>query len=126
MRASKTRVMKILQTYLQLTLAALILISCQSSPKKDFALPPKEAGQVSVMSFNVENLFDTVHDENRSDWTYLPLTTKQKPDFAKNCASQTGWRQKECLEMNWSEDVLKAKMENLSKVVLNVDAGEQP
>ena len=36
------------------------------------------AKTISVMSYNVENLFDTVHDQGKEDYTYLPLSLKQK------------------------------------------------
>ena len=40
----------------------LILSSCQSHHLK----------KVGVMTYNVENLFDTVHDKGKRDWEYLP------------------------------------------------------
>lgn len=28
--------------------------------------------QMTIMTYNVENLFDTVHDENKNDYEFLP------------------------------------------------------
>src|SRR5690606_36364286 len=36
----------------------------------------RETSEVSVMAYNLENLFDTSHDEGKEDWTYLPLAFK--------------------------------------------------
>ena len=36
--------------------------ACQGHPLKE----------VEVMAYNVENLFDINHDENKNDWEYLP------------------------------------------------------
>ena len=31
---------------------------------------------VSIMTYNVENLFDTIHDKGKEDYTYLPKVIK--------------------------------------------------
>ncbi|HEY8269449.1 MAG TPA: endonuclease/exonuclease/phosphatase family protein [Pseudobdellovibrionaceae bacterium] len=82
--------------------------------------------EVSVMNFNVENLFDTIHDENRDDYAYLPLLQKQTPEHKAVCAkiNQIHYR-KECLTLDWNEDVVNAKLKNLAQVILGVD-GQGP
>ena len=73
------------------------------------------AREVSVMSYNVENLFDTVHDEGKDDWEYLPKNTVGKNDF---CSKQSSRRKKEeCLDTNWTDEKLKLKLEQISFVV---------
>ncbi|AFY01996.1 endonuclease/exonuclease/phosphatase family protein [Bdellovibrio bacteriovorus] len=119
--------MKNLLQLKNLTLALLLslLVGCAVTFKKaEFSLPPKAADEVSVMSFNVENLFDTTHDENRNDYTYMPLAVKQKdPKIVQACkdTNDSAYRVGECLSTDWSEEQLDKKLQNLSKVVLGVD-----
>lgn len=100
------------------------LAGCAISFKKThWDLPPKSADEVSVMSFNVENLFDTVHDKDRNDFAYLPLAAKKSPEIQKGCkdSNDSAYRLNECLSTDWSEEQLDKKLQNLSQVVLGVD-----
>lgn len=83
------------------------------------------AKKFSLMSYNVENLFDTLHDEGKEDYTYLPLKFKQASEEVQNyCHSlaNEGW-QKSCLYTDWSEDVLKQKLLNIGKVIKRYNWG---
>lgn len=115
--------LKLIQTIL--VAAALFLTGCAISFNKEkFSLPPKADNEISVMSFNVENLFDTVHDEGKADHTYLPLAEKNKSaDLQKACKdnNDSSYRQGECLSTDWSEERLNKKLTNLSTIVLDVD-----
>ena len=54
------------------------------SPKKLFAYKRS----FSVMTYNLENLFDTIHDEGKEDYTFLPLmetTFWEHPAFEITC-----------------------------------------
>lgn len=74
------------------------------------------------MSFNVENLFDTIHDEDREDFTYLPLALKKTPEVYTGCMKQdSSYRQRECLNTDYSEKGLEIKLNNIASVVLDVD-----
>ena len=80
---------------------------------------------VSVMTYNAENLFDTFHDKGKKDYTWLPLAFKQNSkEVQKYCASlrSTHYR-RACFELDWSEQTLKAKIQNLSKVILSYNSG---
>ncbi len=77
---------------------------------------------ISVMAYNVENFFDTIHDANRNDFTYLPKADKTAPEVQKFCAAEKDpFYQRECYDMDWSEDVLKAKMEHIADSVLQIN-----
>jgi endonuclease/exonuclease/phosphatase family metal-dependent hydrolase len=110
-----------------LTLALLLSLvtGCAISFKKPhWDLPPKAEDEIGVMSFNVENLFDTVHDQDRNDFTYLPLMTKKvTPEYQKGCKenNDSAYRLNECLSTDWNELQLDTKLKNLTKVVLGVD-----
>ncbi|NRA63370.1 MAG: endonuclease/exonuclease/phosphatase family protein [Pseudobacteriovorax sp.] len=82
--------------------------------------------RISVMAYNLENLFDTKDDPNVADETYLPLATKRaNPAIQKKCPKDGRYR-KSCLNLDWSEANLQAKMKNLASVVLSVNQGRGP
>lgn len=77
--------------------------------------------RVTVMSFNVENLFDTVDDPaNSSDDTYLPLSVKQSnPDHEANCRANNDidFYAQQCINLDWSETVLGQKIDAIAGVI---------
>jgi endonuclease/exonuclease/phosphatase family metal-dependent hydrolase len=83
----------------------------QTSPKDQF----------SVMSYNCENLFDTVHDEQKLDWPFLPLAKKKTSEIEKFCAEQSPYyRRKECFSLDWTDEAFAQKRKNLADVILSV------
>jgi len=77
------------------------------------------AKNLEIMSYNVENLFDTKHDiekgEDKNDWTYLPTNFKDKK---KHCnKNRSRYRKKECLETNWTTEKLDLKISQIKMVV---------
>jgi endonuclease/exonuclease/phosphatase family metal-dependent hydrolase len=99
-----------------LALAAL-LFSVQVSAK-----------QVHVMAYNVENLFDTVHDQGTTDWTYLPLAEKRaSSEIQAYCDSlSSAFYKKECQTLDWDESVLRKKIQNIARVISSVNEGRGP
>lgn len=77
-----------------------------------------------VMTYNVENLFDSKHDEGKEDYTYLSLEAKQAPEVQKFCATiqDRNWRD-ECFNLDWNEDVVDKKMANIAQVILHQNEG---
>lgn len=74
----------------------------------------------TVMTYNVENLFDNVHDKGKNDWTWLSLETKENtPEALKYCRSieQSHYR-RECFELDWNDEILNKKLKSLSEVIL--------
>lgn len=107
---------------------ALLTGCAVSFQKNKWSLPEKAPNEVSLMSFNMENLFDTVHTEGHEDYTYLPLYVKQgDPKMRQGCVDSTDsdYRRNECLSTNWTPEALDKKLTNISKVVLDVD-GQGP
>lgn len=106
-------------------ISASVFIGCAISFQKDhWDLPAKAPNEVSLMSFNMENLFDTVHTPGHEDYTFLPLSLKQSDaKLREGCTSTTDsdYRRKECLNYNWTPEALDKKLTNISKVVLDVD-----
>jgi endonuclease/exonuclease/phosphatase family metal-dependent hydrolase len=103
---------------------ALLLNACVSAPKFGTT---DGANQISIMAYNVENLFDTENDPDKDDDTYLPLAKKQNDAHRAKCAKidVEFWRN-DCLNVDWNEDVLKIKMERLAHVVKSINAGRGP
>lgn len=84
-----------------------------------FASLPCLGKSIEIMSYNVENLFDIVHDEGKNDWTFLPSKAKGKKEACN--AVKSSYRKKECLETDWSKDNLEVKIENITKMVRRDD-----
>ncbi len=85
--------------------------------------PSPMAPPISVMTFNVENLFDTTHDVGKNDFQYLPLEIKKKdPQHNKNCQDHIAVPYLHyCYTTDWNNEILKAKMAALSRVILQYE-----
>ncbi len=125
------------KTKFMLTLFAVLfsIISCRSpsdslKSNKTLTNPElisKKNDEVSLMTFNVENLFDTEHDANKEDFTYLPLSLKKNSTEVQNfCKTQKPHYQSECFSMDWSPEVLKTKFKKIGQVIKSVDHGQGP
>jgi endonuclease/exonuclease/phosphatase family metal-dependent hydrolase len=84
------------------------------------------ASPFSVMTYNVENLFDSQHDAGKNDYTYLPLTIKKKPDIKSKCKSiaQSKWKE-ECLTLDWSDEIINEKLRRIAQVILSATVDER-
>lgn len=112
------------------------VFSCQSNSAKSnsssseetpVAAVSKNTNEISVMQFNVENLFDTIHDAGTEDYTNLPLSEKKKPEIQKFCSEiKNSFYKEECFNKDWNDDILKFKLTQLGKVIRHVDQGQGP
>jgi endonuclease/exonuclease/phosphatase family metal-dependent hydrolase len=86
-----------------------------------------KAASLKVMQYNIENLFDTVHDEGKEDWTYLPLPTKNTiPAFNEKCAAlNTEFYRNECLNLDWNNGIVAKKIQNLARAIKSYDSSGQ-
>lgn len=83
-----------------------------------------QAKTLKVMQYNLENLFDTAHDANTEDYTYLPLSVKKTfPGFQEICKKlgQANYVN-ECLNLDWSDAIVTKKIINLAQVIKSYDA----
>lgn len=92
------------------------LLSCLNQEKQQDQTDKKE--RLSIMTFNVENLFDTKDDPQKKDNTYLPKELKQSKKHKAGCQKikRHGWRQ-QCLLWDWNEETLQIKMQRIAQVV---------
>lgn len=138
--------MKKLQLKMKLSLgflSALVFVACQSNQKghlsdpsgsaSNFSTPSdlskfqKSADEISVMQYNVENLFDNIHDKDREDFVYLPRSEKSKPEVVAFCKTQkSNSRRSECEDLDYNDEVVNTKLANIAKVIRTVDGGKGP
>jgi exonuclease III len=109
-----------------LTSAVLIVSTSNSFARPASSTTTDGRSAVSVMAYNVQNLFDTKHDAGKDDWAYLPLADKTAA-VAAECAkiSVYPWRM-ECLHLDWTDQVLAIKMQHVANAVLAVNNGRGP
>lgn len=105
----------------------LALGACQQHDNTEFtSSDPKTTKKTSitVMTFNVQNLFDNSDDPDKDDKAYLPLTEKQ--DAAHIAACQTiefqSWRD-ECLYLDWSDAAVAKKLDAIAGAIRQVNDG---
>lgn len=145
-RLNKKNFQLTFKSFLIVSLLTLISCSgCKSSLKKDdskdsqptairdekqatpVAEVSKQENEISIMSFNVENLFDATHDENREDYTYLAKKDKNTPEIQKFCSEMKNRHYKdECFNLDWNESVIQTKLKNVGEVIRYVDQGKGP
>jgi len=108
-----------------LPLAGLLFIACSGVDKRTDVAAEKPAPiPVTIMTFNVQNLFDTTDDAGKDDKAYLPIEAKQSEAHIAECneIEVASWRD-ECLNLDWNEDVLRLKMSVLADAILQVGDG---
>jgi endonuclease/exonuclease/phosphatase family metal-dependent hydrolase len=83
-------------------------------------LPSLNAKNISVMSINAQNLFDTIDDPNKDDKAFLPIELKQSQIHKQECNNITvkRWRT-ECFFQDWNEETKNAKLNNLVTVIIS-------
>ena len=117
---------------LSLPLAALglaALAGCNHSMSENHETTPERTGDASltIMTFNVENLFDNVDDPGKEDRTYLALADKQSAEHKAACSEieVDRWRE-QCLDWDWSDDIIEQKLAVVAGVILQVGGGRGP
>ena len=75
---------------------------------------------VTIMSYNVENLFDSLDDPGKDDKAYLPYSLKQNEGHIEACnkVRVEKWKN-ECLYFDWTESAKNKKLDNIKKVILH-------
>ena len=88
----------------------------------DLKKPAPES--VTVMSFNVQNLFDNIDDPGKDDKAYLPLAAKQTAAHIAQCneIEVDSWRD-ECLNLDWSDAAIDHKLDVLAATIRRTNGG---
>lgn len=101
-------------------LTAIALAACM--PKETAEALPTTS--VTVMTFNVQNLFDNSDDAGKDDKAYLPLQAKQSESHIAACGEieVDSWRD-ECLHLDWSDAAIDHKLDVLAATIRQVNDG---
>lgn len=84
------------------------------SAKAEF-VPELVKDSLTVMSYNVQNLFDADHDEGKDDYTFLP---KSFPGKMEECAKIKIPTYRElCEKTDWRTDLVNLKISQIKKAV---------
>lgn len=104
-----------------LAAACVILAACAP------ASPPVDMAPVTIMTFNVENLFDNEDDPGKDDRTFLSLADKQTDEHiaACNLIEVPHWRD-QCLNWDWNDEILDRKLAVVAETILQVNDGRGP
>ena len=101
---------------LALIIPALGLAGCVAEDPK--------VESITVMTFNVQNLFDNIDDPIKDDKAYLPIEAKQNDAHIKACGEieVDSWRD-ECLNLDWSDATIDHKLDVLAATIRQVNNG---
>jgi hypothetical protein len=76
---------------------------------------PVSANEIKIMNYNVENLFDAEHDDNKNDFEFLP---KNNADKQAGCAKEHDQnRRKYCFSTDWTNPKILVKFEQIKKAI---------
>ena len=109
-------------------LIALTACACTGEPASDASHDDVASyAPVSIMAFNVQNLFDNVDDPGKDDKAYLPLAAKQDQRHidACNAIDVESWRD-ECLNLDWNDDAVAFKLTRIAAAIRQTPAGTGP
>ena len=87
-----------------------------------FSFPAQSNSSFSVMTLNVNNLFDELDDPKKDDKAYLPIELKQTNKHIDSCnrVPVNSWKN-ECLYLDWDTETKDAKLKNLARDILLYD-----
>jgi hypothetical protein len=85
---------------------------------------PAVGQTVTIMAFNVENLFDNKDDPGKDDNTFFALSDKQSEEHRESCAKieVERWRD-QCLYWDWNDSILEHKLSVVARTILQVNDG---
>lgn len=70
--------------------------------------------EIKVMTYNVLNLFDNVHDTSKKDWTWLPINDPLKKECGR--ISNPSYRE-DCETVDWTQDKIKIKLGQIKTAI---------
>ena len=120
--------MNLLSSSINPLLAVLCLAALAACDHFATRQEPQPGGaSLTIMTFNVENLFDNLDDPGKEDRTYLALADKQNREHRAACneIEVDRWRA-QCLEWDWNDAVIEKKLRILANVILQVGNGRGP
>ncbi len=109
-------------------MSVLSFISCKTTNElaTDKSSDKLKKTHFFVMTYNVQNLYDTEMNAGYEDKIYLPLAFKKNNNISVFCKNFQLEAKKNCLELDWTEQRLEEKLDRLSQVILSVNQGLGP
>ena len=106
-----------------LLIVILLLTSCNQEEHRA-TTDVADIQSVTIMTFNVENLFDNVDDPGKDDKAYLAIGNKQSDEHKAACTEVEVpfWRE-QCLNWDWSDAIVARKLSAVASVILQVNDG---
>ena len=80
------------------------------------AFPMAEGRVYEFINYNVQNLFDHLHDPGKNDWEFLPLQTKGKREACSKI-KHSRYRTT-CLKTDWTETKVEIKISKIKDALL--------
>jgi endonuclease/exonuclease/phosphatase family metal-dependent hydrolase len=82
---------------------------------------------VTIMAFNVQNVFDNIDAPGKDDKAYLPIGDKQAEAHIAECNAipVESWRD-ECLNLDWNDDAIDHKLNVVARTIQQVNGGLGP
>lgn len=74
-----------------------------------------DSDEIKIVAYNVENLFDVLHDEGKEDYTFLPKGYPGKDEYCKSLTVPSYKR--ECEDTDWTQDKLDIKLGKLAQAI---------
>lgn len=111
---------QVMRNFLLLSIAIVFTVSSYCG-----LAPAQKRQNLTIMTYNVENLFDWTHDEGKKDYAYLPLAFKNSsPEVQAHCRGVNHPRYRdECFNLDWSPEVFSTKAYALGNVIRTAVAG---
>jgi len=106
----------------KIAIGALLVAAAVSACSK--TEPPTS---VTIMAFNVQNVFDNIDSADKDDKAYLPIGDKQAEAHITECNAipVESWRD-ECLHLDWSDDAIDHKLGVVAQTIQQVNGGLGP
>lgn len=114
--------MKLFSIGLSVT-AAFVVAGCAPT----VTTPTVTSPPITIMTFNVENLFDNIDDPDKDDKDFLPIAEKNTTAHRAACArvEVESWRNR-CATIDWSDAIVEAKLAAVAATILQVNEGHGP
>ena len=102
--------------FLSVSTLSLFFLSVPAAGASSSVTSSARQDALRVMFYNVENLFDAVHEEGKNDWDFVPIS---HPGKRAGCARvQSKHYRQRCFETDWNKQKLAIKLAQISQVVL--------
>ena len=107
-------------------LVAIVVAGCDTDDAGEMPAP-SSIPPVTIMAFNVQNLFDNIDDPDKDDKAYLPYSEKQDAAHiaACNTIAVESWRN-ECLYLDWDDAAVTHKLSVVAEAIRQVGDGRGP